>query len=200
MPQLDHHLFCSMQCQVNDVTVNNVPNFLTCFPTDNMHALIVQNPDNDSTTLSFPLHFQGVTSYLLVRKPTGTKWEPGDIVRINMTAEHLDWYPNDPSYSSQEAAMTDYRGVVLPCPDRGQPFVIKALSSMTTDAADIANDENFGIALEQHVTVSVAALDTTKTAPGWIHSKAGKPVNAEMLAKRCLICASRAARTVDRTM
>jgi hypothetical protein len=173
-----------MQCHVNDVTVNDVPKFLTHFPTDNTHALVVQNPDDDLTTLSFPLHLQGVTLYLLVCKPTADKWESGDIVRIDMTAENLDWNPNDPTYSSQEAAMIDYRGVVLPRPDRGQPFVINALSSMTIDAADITNDENFGIAVDQHVTVSVAALDTTKTAPGWIHSKAGKPVDAEMLAKR----------------
>ena len=95
--------------------------------------------------------------------------------------------------------MTDYRGVVLPRPDRGQPFIINALSSMTTNATDITDDEIFGIALEQHVTVSVAVLDTTKTAPGWINSKAGKPVDAEMLAKRWLIPANCAARTVDRT-
>jgi hypothetical protein len=69
---------------------------------------------------------------------------------------------------------------------------------MTTDAADITNDENFGIALDQHVTVSFAALDTTKTAPSRIHSKAGKPVDAKTLAKRWLIPANRAARTVDR--
>ncbi len=67
---------------------------------------------------------------------------------------------------------------------------------MTTDAADITDDENFAIALEQHVTASVAALDTTKTAPSWIHSKAGKPVDAERLAKRWLIPANCAARTV----
>ena len=68
---------------------------------------------------------------------------------------------------------------------------------MMTDVADITNDENFGIALDQHVTISVATLDTTKTAPGWIHSKAGKPVDAEMLATCWLIPASCAARTVD---
>jgi hypothetical protein len=199
MPQLDHHLLCPMQCHVNDVTVNNVPKFRTRFPTDNMHALIVQNPDNDSTTLSFPLHLQGVTLYLLVRKSTAAKWDTGDIVRIDMMAENLDWDPNDPTYSSQEATMTDYRGVVLPRPDRGQPFVINALSSMMTDTADITDDENFGIALEQNVTISVVALDTTKTAPGQIHSKAGKPVDAETLAKRWLIPANCAARTVDQT-
>jgi hypothetical protein len=95
--------------------------------------------------------------------------------------------------------MTDYWGVVLPRPDRGQPFAINALSSMTTDCADITDDENFGITLEQHMTVSIAALDTTKTVPGWIHSKAGKPVDAETLAKCWLISANRAARTVDGT-
>jgi hypothetical protein len=93
--------------------------------------------------------------------------------------------------------MTDYRGVVLPRPDRGQPFIINALSSMMTGTADITNDENFGVSLEQHVTVSIAALDTTKTVPSHIHSKAGKPVDAEMLAKRWLIPANHAARTVD---
>ncbi len=114
MPQLDHHLLCPMQCCVNDVTVHDVPKFWTRFPTDNTHALIVQNPDNDSITLSFPLHVQGVMLYLPVRKLTSAKWETGNIVQINMTAEHLDWDSNDPIYSSHEAAMTDYRGLSYP--------------------------------------------------------------------------------------
>jgi hypothetical protein len=54
-----------------------------------------------------------------------------------MMAENLDWDLNDPTYSCQEAAMTDYRGVVLPRPDRGQPFVINTLSSIKTDATDM---------------------------------------------------------------
>jgi hypothetical protein len=91
MPQLDHHLLCPMQCHVNDVTVNNVSKFLTQFPTDNTHTIIVQNPDDDLNTLSFPLHLQGVTLYLLVHKPTAAKWETGDIVWIDMTAENLNW-------------------------------------------------------------------------------------------------------------
>ncbi len=116
LPQLDHHLLCPMQCRVHDLTVNNVPKFLTRFPTDNTHALIVQNPGDDSITLTFPLHLQGVASYLPVRKPTATKWETGDIVWIDMTAENLDWDPNDLTYTSQEAAMTDYRGGCLTPP------------------------------------------------------------------------------------
>ncbi len=140
-----------------------------------------------------------MTLYLPVHKPTAAKWETVDIVQIEMMAENLDWDPNDPTYSSQEAAMTDYRGVVLPRPDRGQLFVINALSSIMTDAADITDDENFGISLEQHVSASVATLDTTKTAPGRINSKARRPVDTETLAKRWLIPANHAARTVERT-
>jgi hypothetical protein len=154
---------------------------------------------DDSTTLSFPLYLQRVMLYLPVSKPAAAEWETGDIVWINMTAENLDWDPNDPTYSFQDTAMTDYRGVVLPHPDRGQSFVINALSSMKTDAAVITDDENFGIALEHYVTVSIAMLETAMTAPGWIHSKAGKPGDAETIVKLWLIPANPAARTVDRT-
>jgi hypothetical protein len=63
-----------MQCCINDVTVNNVPNFLTRFPADIMQAIMVQNPDNDLNTFSSPLHLQGVMSYLPVCKHTAAKW------------------------------------------------------------------------------------------------------------------------------
>ncbi len=62
--------------------------------------------------------------------------------------------------------------------------MINLLSSMTCYAADVTDNENFGLALDMQVTISVAALDTTKTKPGRIHSKTGKPFDAEMLAKR----------------
>jgi hypothetical protein len=48
---------------------------MTCFPTDNTHTIIVQNPDDDLNTLSFPLNLQGVMLYLSVRKPTAAEWE-----------------------------------------------------------------------------------------------------------------------------
>jgi hypothetical protein len=50
MSQLDHHLLFPMQCHVNDVTINNVPKFLTSFPTDNTH---VQNLDDESNVSIF---------------------------------------------------------------------------------------------------------------------------------------------------
>jgi len=166
------------------VIVNDVPKFLTLNPPDNMHAIVVQDPDDLAQHICFPLHIQGVTSYLTVRKPTLDEFESGDIVHIDMTAEHLDWDPNTPTYLQQEAAMTNFRGTTIPRPDRRQSFMINLLSLMTCYAADVTDNENFGLALDMQVTISVAALDTTKTKPGRIHSKTGKPVDAEMLAKR----------------
>jgi hypothetical protein len=188
-----------MQCRVNDVIVNDVPKFLTLNPTDNTHAIVVQDPDDLDQHICFPLDLQGVTSYLTVRKPTLIEWESGDILHIDMTAEHLDWDPNNPTYSQQEAAMTDFRGKTISRPDRGQTFVINSLSSMTSSAIDVTDNENFGLALDLQVTISIAALDTTKTKPGRIHSKAGKPVDAETLAKRWMIPAKRANATVTKT-
>ena len=34
IPHLDHHLLCPMQCQVNDVIVDDTSKFLTSDPTD----------------------------------------------------------------------------------------------------------------------------------------------------------------------
>jgi hypothetical protein len=41
IPHLDHHLLCPMQCQVNDVTVDETPKFLASDPTEHSHALTV---------------------------------------------------------------------------------------------------------------------------------------------------------------
>jgi hypothetical protein len=46
IPHLDHHPFCPMQCRVNDVTVNNLPKFLAANPTDQTHALTINDPNN----------------------------------------------------------------------------------------------------------------------------------------------------------
>jgi hypothetical protein len=46
-------------------------------------------------------------SYLPLHKPTVAEWETGDIIRIDMMIENLNWDPNDPTYSSLKATMTD---------------------------------------------------------------------------------------------
>jgi hypothetical protein len=64
IPHLDHHLLCPMQCQVNDVIVNNMPKFLTSDPTNHMHALTINDPFHPAQTVILPLALQGVTSLL----------------------------------------------------------------------------------------------------------------------------------------
>ncbi len=67
IPHLDHHLLCPMQCQVNDVIVNNTPTFLTSDSTDHTHALTIIDPHQPAQTVILRLALQGVTSLLNVR-------------------------------------------------------------------------------------------------------------------------------------
>ncbi len=55
IPHLDHHLLCPMQCQVNDVIVNNMPKFLMSDPTDHTHALTIKDPDHPAQMVILPL-------------------------------------------------------------------------------------------------------------------------------------------------
>jgi hypothetical protein len=50
----DHHLLCPIQCQVNDVTIDNMPKYLACNPTDHMHALTIIDPQNPTQTVILP--------------------------------------------------------------------------------------------------------------------------------------------------
>jgi hypothetical protein len=72
IPHLDHHLLCPMQCQVNDMTVDNTPKFLARDPTDKTHALTLEDPDHPAKTVTLPLALRGVTLLLNVRAPTLT--------------------------------------------------------------------------------------------------------------------------------
>ena len=72
IPRLDHHLLCPMQCQLNDVTINYTPKFLTNDPTPQTHAIVINIKDSDADNDNLIFHFslKCVTSYLLVNKPT----------------------------------------------------------------------------------------------------------------------------------
>ncbi len=66
IPHLDHHLLCPMQCCVNDMTVNNLPKFLAANPTDQTHALTINEPNNPLQPVILPLTLRGVTLLLNV--------------------------------------------------------------------------------------------------------------------------------------
>ncbi len=74
IPHLDHHLLCPMQCQVNDMTVDDTSKFMVRDPTDKSLALTQQDPDHPAQTDTHPLALRGVTSLLNVRAPTLDEW------------------------------------------------------------------------------------------------------------------------------
>ncbi len=63
-----------MQCQVNDMIVDDTLKFLTSDPTDHKHALTIKDPDNPAQTVILPLALQGVTLLRNVRAITLDEW------------------------------------------------------------------------------------------------------------------------------
>ena len=108
IPNLDHHLLCPMQCRVNDITINNVPKFLMKTPTPDSHSIVAHEINNPLTLLVLPLYIHGVTSWLPVSKPHLEDWNYMKYQTIELTAEQLDWEPNDTRFQQSEEAMTSY--------------------------------------------------------------------------------------------
>ncbi len=102
IPHLDHHLLCPMQCRVNDVTINDVPNFLAANPTDQTHALTLTDPNNPLQPVILPLTLRGVTSLLNVRSTTINEYNSHDHLRLHLTSETLTWDPTTDLYEQQE--------------------------------------------------------------------------------------------------
>ena len=83
-------MLCPMQCRMNDVDVNETPKFILKIPTETSHTIVVDDPDRD-TPMIVPLSINGVTSYFPCQKLTRSKFEDGDVPRIDFTAEEPDW-------------------------------------------------------------------------------------------------------------
>ena len=128
-----------MQCRMNDVTVNDVPIFLTIDPTENTHAIIVQSDDAYvSTQTVLPLQLGRVILFLNVSKPSPDEWTVAECTRLDLTNKHLTWDPNDPSSANQENAQTDSFGDVRR--RNHQPLTVQALSTVFS-AADVTHSE-----------------------------------------------------------
>ncbi len=158
IPHIDHPLLCLMQCQVNDVIVNNTPKFLMSDPTDRTHALTIKDPDHNAQMVILPLALQGVTLLLNVMAPTLDEWNSDAFKWLHLTSESLTWDPTTTLNEEQELAMIDYSGhvVMTTRPLRGHVnhLVINLLSSLTTDQADVTYDNNFYHVLTFHVQIS----------------------------------------------
>ncbi len=160
IPHLDHHLLCPMQCRVNDMTVNDLPNFLAANPTDQTHALTLTNPDNPLQLVILPLTLRGVTLLLNVRNVTINEFNCHDYLRLHLTSETLTWDPTTDLYEQQEHAMMDYSGnIVRDAAVKGPKLILNEFQSLTTDFADLMHDCNFHQVLTSHVVVS--SVDTS---------------------------------------
>ncbi len=101
-------------------------------------------------------------------------------------------------YEEQEAAMVDHHGYVVhssDTPARGR-LVINELTSLTTDTADVTDDDNFHVVLQSRVQVS--SIGTSET--GHFKTKQTKPINHQTLASRCwMISPEKALQTINVT-
>ncbi len=199
IPHLDQHLFCFMQCRVNGVIVNNTPKFLTSDPTDHTHALTIRDPHQPAQTVILRLALQGVTLLLNVRGITLDEGNSDAFKRLHLTSETLTWDPTTTLYEEQEEAMIDYSGRVVmttgPLMGHVNHLVINLLSSLTTDQADITNDENFYDVLASHVQIS--SIETSLN--GHICSCKATPIDPQTLAARWIISPERAKRNIVMT-
>jgi hypothetical protein len=110
---LDHHLLCPMQCQVNDVVVDDTPKFLTSDPPDHTHALTIKDPDHPAQMVILSLALQGMTLLLDVRAIMLDEWNSDAFKRLHLTSETLTWDPTTTLYEEQEAGMINYSGCVV---------------------------------------------------------------------------------------
>ena len=101
-----------------------------------------------------PLYLHGMTSWLLVSKPTLEDWNQEKYQAIELTAKQLDWEPADKRFQEAEEAMTSYDAQLIRLDHKDNRLMINSMTSLTMPSADITGDSNFGTILESKVCVS----------------------------------------------
>ena len=194
---LDHHLLCPMQCCVNDVTIGKTPKFLVPNPTDETHALTITDNDDPTQVVHLPLALRGVTLLLYMQKPTLAKWESDQFPQYHLTSESLTWDLTTTIYEEQELAMVDHHGNITRASDSPAKgcLVINVLSLMTTDVADITNNDNFHVVLNSQVHIS--SVETLSN--GHFTTQQNRPIDHMTLASRWMITPEKALQTLNVT-
>jgi hypothetical protein len=103
----------------------------------------------------------------------------------------LTWDPTTTLNEEQEAAMINYSGRVVmttgPLKGHINHLVINSLSSLTTDQADVTNDDNFYDVLASHVQIS--SIETSLN--GHICLRKTAPIDPQTLAAHWMISLKR---------
>ncbi len=145
------------------------------------------------------LALRGVTFLLNVRGITLDEWNSDTFKWLHSTSETLTWDPMTSLYEGQEAAMVDYSGRVVttarPLMKHVNRLVINSLSSLTTDQADVTDDENFYDVLASHVQIS--CIETSLN--GHICLRKTAPIDPQTLAARWMISPECAKQTIVMT-
>lgn len=99
--------------RVNDVSVNEQPKFLTQQLTNQSHALVL-NQDEDEEETIIPLLLKGVTSYFSARKPSQQEYDASvDLgTRFDMTYAAPQWDPQATMFQEQADQYLDYNGML----------------------------------------------------------------------------------------
>ena len=126
---------------------------------------------------------------------------------IELTAEQMDWEPNNTRFQESEEAMISYGDQLMVKYDNDNTLIISSMTSLTMPYADITGDSNFGTILESKVCVSAANTSINQSSkieaimikrqPGKkILTSQRKMVDAPTLSKRWNIPLYRANKTV----
>ena len=133
---------------------------------------------------------------LNVRGVTLDEWNSNAFKRLHLTSEVLTWDPTTTLYEELEVAMVDYSGRVVmttwPLMMHINSLVIDPLSSLTTDQADVTDDENLYDVLASHVQI----LSIESSLNVHICSRKIAPIDPQTLAARWMISPERAKQTV----
>jgi hypothetical protein len=134
-----------------------------------------------------------------VRGVTLDEWNSDAFKPLHLTSETLAWDPMTTLYEEQEAAIVDYSGRAVmttrPLMMHINSLVIDLLSSLTTDQADVTDDDNLNDVLASHVQI----LSIKSSLNGHICSRKIAPIDLQTLAARWMISSERAKQTVVMT-
>ena len=185
-----------MQLRLNDVTVNDVPRFLTEQPTLLTHALVIPTNDFDDPYV-IPLSLHGVSSTFPTRKPTVEEYET--LPHIVLTSEDPTYDPHDPSLARHEEALAK---AVLETGDRIGALPPRRLCSVSKTLLDASGSDRVQLALKQISTAhdDAALCDTMQANISTVRSaSAGPQLTPQVLATNWGIDVRTAARTVQAT-
>jgi hypothetical protein len=128
------------------------------------------------------------------------EWNSDAFKRLHLNSEALTWDPTTTLHEEQEAATVDYSGCMVttmrPLMMRINSLVINPFPSLTTDQADVTDNENLYDVLASHVQI----LSIESSLNGHICSRKIVPIDPQTLAARWMISPERAKQTVVMTI